>query len=148
MPTYTIETTYRLPAYRHQSYDAETPAQACRLAIEDEDWTGEKLDYETAGENYITGIWLGADAAYDGPSIPVPPQFEDGVQRRIAHFEVLLGVLKILTNDALAGRIASQDWLTKATWAVAKAEAFLADARGPDAPDDTGTSVRGREEPG
>ncbi|AEQ52851.1 hypothetical protein [Pelagibacterium halotolerans] len=137
MPTYTVETTYHLPAYRHRSYEAETPAQACRLAIEDEDWTGEKLDYETAGENYVTGIWQGADAAYEGPSIPVPPHFEEGVQRRATHFEVLLGVLKILTADALAARETSQDWLSKASWAIERAEAILADAHGPDDPSST-----------
>jgi len=137
MPTYTVETTYRLPAYRHRSYEAESPAQACRLAIEDENWTGEKLDYETAGENYVTGIWQGADTAYEGPSIPVPPHFEEGVQHRATYFEVLLGVLKILTANALAARATSPDWLAKASWAIEKAEAILADARSPDDPSST-----------
>ncbi len=34
MPRFTIETTYRLPVYRHRTYEAETVEQACRLAIE------------------------------------------------------------------------------------------------------------------
>lgn len=37
MPRYTIETTYRMPYYRHGVYDAPTPEDACRLAIEDDD---------------------------------------------------------------------------------------------------------------
>jgi hypothetical protein len=32
----TIETTYRLPVFRHKTYEAETLAHACRLAIEDD----------------------------------------------------------------------------------------------------------------
>lgn len=38
MPHYTVEVTYHLPVYRQRSYSAETPAQACRLAIEDDGW--------------------------------------------------------------------------------------------------------------
>ncbi|HLI12376.1 MAG TPA: hypothetical protein VKY65_12345 [Alphaproteobacteria bacterium] len=58
MPTYTIETTYRVPVYRQRTYDAATPAEACRQAIEDDDWSNDKLDYEAAGETYVTGMWL------------------------------------------------------------------------------------------
>ena len=36
MPDYTIEVAYHLPVYRQRSYSADTPAQACRLAIEDD----------------------------------------------------------------------------------------------------------------
>lgn len=41
MALWTIETTYRLPVFRHKTYEAETLAQACRLAIEDDDWDDE-----------------------------------------------------------------------------------------------------------
>lgn len=36
MPAFTIETTDHLPVFRHQTFEAETVALACRLAIEDE----------------------------------------------------------------------------------------------------------------
>ena len=57
MPVFTIETTYRLPVYRHQTYEAATMEEACRLAVDDDDWSDEKRDYESAGETYVTGIW-------------------------------------------------------------------------------------------
>jgi hypothetical protein len=72
MALWTIETTYRLPVYRHKTYEAETLAQACRLAIEDDDWNHEKRDCESVGETYVTGIWSGADIAYSGAAQPSP----------------------------------------------------------------------------
>ncbi|HRO01274.1 MAG TPA: hypothetical protein PLX43_07185, partial [Nitrobacter sp.] len=59
----TIEITYHLPVYRQRSYEAANLAEACRLAVEDDDWDNEKRDYETAGETYVTGIWEGQDTA-------------------------------------------------------------------------------------
>lgn len=47
MPSYTIESNYRLPVFRHRTYDAETPEDACRAAIEDDDWDRGKEDYES-----------------------------------------------------------------------------------------------------
>jgi hypothetical protein len=55
MPRFTIETTYRLPVYRQRSYEAETLEEACRLAVEDDDWSEQKEDYESSGETYATG---------------------------------------------------------------------------------------------
>ena len=75
MPDYTIETTYHLPAYRQRTYSAETVPDACRLAIEDEDWDGEKQSYEDASEAFISGIWEGRDAAYSGTVSAIPSQF-------------------------------------------------------------------------
>lgn len=134
MPTYTIETTYRVPVYRQQTYDAATPAEACRQAIEDDDWSNDKLDYEAAGENYVTGIWLGADAAYSGETVPVPSHFDETIQRKAAHFEVLFGLLKIVIADQVAQRRTDAYWLARANAAAAKAEAILAGARDPDEP--------------
>lgn len=37
MPKFTIEATYRMPYYRQRTYEASTPEEACRQAIEDED---------------------------------------------------------------------------------------------------------------
>lgn len=104
MPHYTIETTYYLPAYRHRTYSASTVAEACRQAIEDDEWSGEKLDRETASESYVSGIWHGADAAYSGPAIPVPSQFAETIQRKAGHFEILLGLLKMMMADSVANR--------------------------------------------
>ena len=132
MPVYTVETSYRLPAYRHRTYHAATLAEACRLAIEDEDWEGQKLGYESAGENYVTGIWRGADAAYRGDTEPIPSQFEETVQRKADHFETLFGLLKMLASDIRAGRPTQPHWRECAERAVAKAEAILAGARDPE----------------
>lgn len=134
MPTYTIETTYRVPVYRQRTYDAATPAEACRQAVEDDDWSNDKLDYECAGETYITGIWLGADSAYSGESVPTPSHFDETIQRKAAHFEVLFGLLKIVIADQVAQRRTDVYWLARANAAVAKAEAILAGARDPDEP--------------
>src|SRR6267142_2296701 len=72
MPVFTIETTYRLPVYRQQTYEAATMEEACRRAIDDDDWSTEKRDYESAGETYVTGIWSGENAAYSGAAQPIP----------------------------------------------------------------------------
>ncbi len=69
---YTVETTIRRPFYKHRVYEAATPEDACRQALQDDDWEGEKLDDETAGGSYVTGVWVGEDAAYIGPSLPIP----------------------------------------------------------------------------
>lgn len=134
MPTYTIETTYRVPVYRQRTYDAATPAEACRQAIEDDDWSNDKLDYECAGETYVTGIWLGAEAAYSGETVQVPSHFDETIQRKAAHFEVLFGLLKIVIADQVAQRRTDAYWLARASTAVAKADAILAGARDPDDP--------------
>lgn len=127
MPIFTIETSYRLPIYRHSTYEADDVEQACRCAIEDDDWSGEKLDYEFAGRTYVSGIWRGTNAAYRGAALPIPSQFDDAVQRMAHYFELLLGVLKILARapDLTAPDLHS--WLPRAQAAIAKAEAILED---------------------
>jgi hypothetical protein len=77
VPIFTIETTYRLPVYRQHTYEADTLDEACRLAIDDDDWSGEKQDYDSAGETFVTGIWEGADAAYRAPALPIPDQYAE-----------------------------------------------------------------------
>jgi len=134
MPAYTVETTYRVPVCRQRTYHAATPAEACRRAIEDDDWSNDKLDYEAAGETYVTGIWIGADAAYSGEAVPVPSHFDETIQRKAAHFEVLFGLLKIVVADQISQRGTDAYWLARANAAVAKAEAILAGARDPDEP--------------
>lgn len=92
MPIYTIETTYHLPVYRQRTYNADTIADACRKAIEDDGWADAKEDVDTSGETYVSGIWQGADAAYSGPAILIPSQFAETVERKAGHFEILLGL--------------------------------------------------------
>lgn len=130
MPVFTIETTYRLPVFRQRSYEAETIADACRLAIEDDDWSHEKHDHESAGETFITGVWQGRDVAYRGPALPVPPHHHETLQRRAEHLEVLLGLVKVLSGDVKpSDRVF---WRDRAQSAIAKAQAILAGAKDPD----------------
>ena len=131
MPLWTIETTYRLPVYRHKTYEANTLAQACRLAIEDDDWSQEKRDYESGGETYVTGIWSGSDAAYSGDSHAIPSHYTEAHQRLAQHFEVLLGLVKVLANPN-EGSPDQNFWRERAQPAIAKAEAILAGAPDPD----------------
>ena len=91
MPFFTIEATYRIPVYRQRTYEADTVEQACRLAIEDDDWSDQKEDFESSGETYVTGAWPGPDSAYRVTALPVPSQFGETVQRKADHFETLLG---------------------------------------------------------
>lgn len=74
MTKFTIETTYRVPVYRHKTYEAESVEEACRMAIEDHDWEHQKEDYDCLGPEYITGAWEGEDAAYAGAALPIPPE--------------------------------------------------------------------------
>lgn len=129
MPVFTIEATYHLPVYRHRSYDAPTLAEACRLAVEDDDWSHEKHDHDSAGETFITGAWQGRDVAYRGPSVPVPPHYDELVQRKAEQFEVLLGLVKVLS-----GQLKPYDaafWRDRALSAIVTAEAVIAGARDP-----------------
>ncbi|MER9615513.1 hypothetical protein [Mesorhizobium sp. M0207] len=135
MPRFTIETTYHLPIFRHAMYSADTPEVACRLAIEDDDWSGQREDCESLGETHVTGIWESAGPAYRGQAIPVPAHFGEAVQRKAAQFELMLGLLKIIVGDTQAPRPPS-GWLGKAEWAIARGEAILEGARDPVEPGD------------
>ena len=78
MPSFTIESTYRLPVVRQRTYEAATIGDACRLAIKDSDWTGQKEDYESCGPTYVTDIWPGGDTAYMVAACSVPTGFGEG----------------------------------------------------------------------
>ncbi|MBB3357039.1 MULTISPECIES: hypothetical protein [unclassified Novosphingobium] len=77
MPHFTIESSYRLPVFRHRTYEAATVEDACQLAIQDDDWQGQKDDYESAGATYLTGVWPGSDTAYQVAALPVPAGFAE-----------------------------------------------------------------------
>lgn len=132
MTTFTIESTYRIPIYRQRSYQADTLAEACRLAIEDDDWEGQKEDYESAGESYVTGAWLGDVPPYSVPALPIPSHFGESLQRKAEHFEVLLGLLKIFAHASEGDPADDLTSRRRADAAIAKAEAILAGARDPD----------------
>ncbi|MEY9593022.1 hypothetical protein ABIA06_005313 [Bradyrhizobium yuanmingense] len=126
MPLFTIETTYRLPIHRQRTYEAETLDQACDLAIADEGWDDSKSDVEASGDTYVTGAWEGRDAAYIGRLLSFPSRFDEQVQRKADHFEVLLGLLKILAHAPEGGSADVELWRRRAEAAIAKAETILA----------------------
>ncbi|CDZ46509.1 hypothetical protein [Neorhizobium galegae] len=126
MPDFTIETTYHLPVFRHRTYEADTLDEACRAAIQDDSWDIAEKDFDSSGPIHITGIWDGAHVAYAGSPIQIPQQFDEPVQRRARHFEILLGLLKILFDDVRAARPPSLDWLDRSVWAIVRGEAILA----------------------
>ncbi|MEI9402638.1 hypothetical protein O7A05_10780 [Mesorhizobium sp. Cs1330R2N1] len=138
MPEFTVETTYRMPVYRQRSYHAATASDACRQAIEDDDWSDQKLDFETAGETYITGLWSGADAAYRGPSIAVPSYFHETSQRKADHFHELLDQLAYVAQPMGLSQVDFECWLPRATAAIEKARAIIEERR---------DSVQGAGEP-
>lgn len=132
MPDFTIETTYHLPVFRHRTYAADTLEDACRLAVADDNWDIAEKDDDSSGAVHVSGIWEGTHAAHSGPSAQIPSEFDEPVQRRARHFEILLGVLKILADDASAARPPSHDWLARSAWAIARGEAILAGHPDPD----------------
>jgi hypothetical protein len=136
MPAFTIETTYRLPVFRQHNYDADTVEQACALAIDDDEWSDAKRDYDSSGATFVSGIWEGRDAAYSGAMLPIPAHYDEGNGRKVAHFEVLLGILKVFTNAGGENAPDLSDWLPKAEAAIAKGEAILAGE--PDSEEDPG----------
>jgi hypothetical protein len=143
MPAFTIETSYHLPVYRHQTYDAATLEQACRLAIDDDDWSLAQRDYESSGETYVTGIWLGA-GAYSAEVLAVPSEFGEMNQRKADRFEILLGLLRVMAQDGSLDDEEHSPWLPRTRAAIAKAEAILAAARDPDASDGSSEFVIAR----
>lgn len=120
MPDFTIKTTYHLPVFRHRTYAADTLEAACRAAIDDDSWDVAEKDFDSSGPVHITGIWDGTHAAYKGPPLRIPQQFDEPVQRRARYFEILLGLLKMLLDDISAARPPSPDWLARSAWAVAR----------------------------
>ncbi|MEX0408730.1 hypothetical protein ABGN05_24095 [Aquibium sp. LZ166] len=132
MPKFTIETTYRMPHYRHTTYEAPTAEEACRLAIEDDNWSGELRDFECCGPTYVTGIWKGDSSAYEGEYIAVPSHFDEAIQRKADHFPELLDQLAFVAQPMGVSKVDDERWLPKAMAAVAKARAIIDERRDPD----------------
>ncbi|MCO5163910.1 MAG: hypothetical protein M9939_22545 [Mesorhizobium sp.] len=129
MPKFMIETTYRLPIFRQRCYKAETPEAACRLAIEDEDWSDQKEDYETSGETYVTGVWAGDVPPYSVPAIAVPAHFDETVQRKADMFGSLLELLQEPARPMGLSLHDFQRWQPRAQAAVFKARAIIEERR-------------------
>lgn len=123
MPTYTIETTYRLPVYRQKTYSASTLEAACEIALHDGDWSAGKEDVDTAGEAYVSGAWAGADNAYRGGALPISAQFLEIAGRMQEHFPVLLRCLK----EAMRGRTIT----TELYATIVKADSIISGAADP-----------------
>lgn len=136
MPDFTIETTYHLPVFRHRTYAADTLEAACRAAIDDDSWDIAEKDFDSSGPVHVTGIWDGTHAAYVGPPLQIPQQFDEPVQRRARHFEILLGLLKMLLDDISSARPPLPDWLARSAWAIVRGEAILAGEPDPEEPVD------------
>lgn len=134
MPKFTIEATYRMPYYRQRTYDAATPEEACRLAIEDDDWSGELPDYECPGPTYVTGIWEGEGTAYASEEVPVPSHFQQTMRRMVDHFPVLLDLLAYPAQRMGLSQVDFERWLPKAVAAIEKARAIIEERRDPDEP--------------
>ncbi|MCZ7977531.1 hypothetical protein O9X80_23850 [Agrobacterium salinitolerans] len=134
MPDFTIETTYHLPVFRHRTYAADTLNAACRAAVGDDSWDIAEKDFDSSGPVHVTGIWDGAHAAYAGPPLQIPQQFDEPVQRRARNFEILLGLLKMLLDDIRAARPTSDYWLARSARAIARGEAILAGEPDPEEP--------------
>ncbi len=131
MPTFTIESARFVPEFRIRVFEAETVEQACRQAVDDPDWSDAKRSLDTPGETHVTGIWDGSTTDLNAPLLAVPSQFLEMLCRKAEHFEVLLGLLKILASDSEEAAQDIRYWRRRSAQAIAKAEAILAGARDP-----------------
>ena len=128
MPLYTIETTYHLPVSRRRTYEAASADEACELAIDDDDWSCELPDDETAGQTFVTGIWRGRAAAYQGEPVHAPGRFGQTVQRKAELFDTLVRLLKEPAQPMGLSRHDFDSWLLRALAAIAVAEGIFRDA--------------------
>lgn len=127
MPQYTIETAYRIPVYRQRTYQADTAEAACALALEDDDWSTAREDAECAGDTYVSGLWLGRDAAYDGDAVAIPSSYDEPLRRKVFLFDILLSRLIVLRNTPGGAAQLSVDVRARTDAVIAKG---LAVARG------------------
>jgi hypothetical protein len=75
MRNYTVEVTYLVPVYKHVTVKANSAEGAAKAALADDCWDGGKTDWDNCRPEFITGIWLGKDAAYSGIELGVPEEF-------------------------------------------------------------------------
>lgn len=118
--------------HRNRLLDARLSAshdrsRHCRRGLPPrDDWSNAIEDHETTGETYVSGIWIGPEAAYGASSVRVPPQFDETSRRKTDHFETLLGILKMLATPPADPSFDLNFWQARAKAAIAKAQAILA----------------------
>jgi hypothetical protein len=102
MPKFTIESTFRVPHYRHSTYEAPDFAAALAMAESDDDWSKMKEDFETAGATLVTGAWAG-EVDHQGAALALPRRFH------------------LLTTNGLRPYVVGPfaDYMTASEWAAA-----------------------------
>ena len=73
---YTVEVTYALPVYKHVRVEASSAAQACELALQDQDWNLAEKAFDESGEPFVSGLWAGAQA-YLGRKFAIPARYQN-----------------------------------------------------------------------
>ena len=124
MGHFVVETAYHLPVSRHLQVDVSSLEEACRLAIDDDNWEDERSDYENAGERYVTGIWTDTDRAYSGRTVPVPERFQETVQRKAEIFDALLALLKEPAQPMGLSHHEFESWRLRALEVITRAESI------------------------
>jgi len=99
MPKFTIETEYMLPIFRHQTVEADTLEEACRIALEDDDWSDSKESHDGSGETYVSGAWEG-DRAYNDMPLVIPDEFLSEDEKKAGTLiEMLEGALVLVRGS-------------------------------------------------
>jgi hypothetical protein len=123
MARFSIETTYKLPIYRLRIFEALSVEEACRQALEDDNWENAKRDYDSSSEPCVTGIWP-AGAEYACFSLPIPPAFMEAIIRKTGHCDTLMSLLAEMTSNDPPQGAPFEDWLRRAKEALAEASAI------------------------
>jgi hypothetical protein len=76
MAEYTVEYTFLVPHYVHETFEAPDKAAAIaeakrKLDADDIGWNNQEADYDNTRATVITGMWE-SDEAYRGAEIDVP----------------------------------------------------------------------------
>jgi len=72
MTKFAIEVSYILPVCRLRHYEAASLAEACQMALKDDDWENATKAYDASTTPLITGIWH-AGEEYLVSTLPLPP---------------------------------------------------------------------------
>jgi hypothetical protein len=119
MPKFSVETSYKIPVFRLRQFEAASIEEACRLALEDDNWENAARDYDSATPSSVTGVWP-AGAEYVCFSLPIPQAFEDPLKRKADHFEILVSLLAEIAGDNPPRGTAFEDWLARVKDTLAK----------------------------
>ena len=120
---YAIERQYLLPIYQHLAIEAETAEEACRKALDHDDWDGAMEDIDTARETVITALRpipeegeiddLGSFLYGEKPNeatAAVPRQFLENAPPPVVYLILKSGDLgTVVFPDAYANRAKAQE---------------------------------------